>query len=543
MKPLIRLALLVPSILGALSVHAQLVLNGNLSPEQLVQNTLLGPGVTVSNVTFNGSPATVPNPQAARFLGAGCVLQLDSGLLLATGEAQVALGPNNSGSAQVEVFDNFFTDNDLDNVAGDMAMDVACLEFDFVPNGDSISFRYSFASEEYLEWVNSIYNDAFGFFLSGPGIFGPFDNDALNLAVAPGTLNYVSVNTINDVLNDAYYQDNGDGSTAPYNNDPYYIQFDGFTTGLVAGARVQCGQTYHIKMVIGDVGDPNWDSGVFIVGGSFTASGGGAISITTSTGSTTVTEGCDDGVVTITRAGTAGDLLVAIMPSGTASPNNDVGGLPTSITIPDGQASYSFPVTFSADGVPEGDETLTLCVEIAGACGGASSCATVTITDAPPIVVADGEVMSDCSGAMVDLTAEASGGTGTLHYQWSNGSVLPSISVLDGPASYTVTVTDDCGAQAVAVFSVIAPCGIEVPNVFSPNGDGANDVFEITGIEALRNHVRIYNRWGQVVFEADNYRNNWAGEDVSDGTYYYEVVADGLTAPLTGHLTILANRN
>ena len=63
----------------------------------------------------------------------------------------------------------------------------------------------------------------------------------------------------------------------------------------------------------------------------------------------------------------------------------------------------------------------------------------------------------------------------------------------------------------------------------------------IEGIERIANSVRIYNRWGNLVFEANNYRNTWDGGDVSDGTYYYEVIAQGFEEPFTGHLTILSN--
>jgi gliding motility-associated-like protein len=525
------------------SLQAQLVINSGFTPEQLVQNTLIGPGVSVSNVTFNGLPGSQVQEQLGRFLGSDCVLALDSGLIMCTGNIDVALGPNDWSSAFIELFGDEVWDEDINNVAGDWCMDNAILEFDFVPQGDSISFAYSFASEEYLEYVNAGYNDAFGFFLSGPGITGPFQNDAMNLAVVPGTMSYVSVNSVHPGSNAQYYQDNGTGNNSPYSTNPYYFQFDGFTVGLTAGATVQCGQTYHIKMAIGDVGDPNWDSGVFIQGGTFTSTGGGGVEIVTSTGNETVTEGCDTALVTISRAGMAGNMTVQVTTTGTATAATDLIGYTGSVTIPDGQSSVSFPIGFAADVQAEGSETITLCAEISGACGSTASCATLNILDAPLITLTGSDATSDCSGGDLTLTAEASGGTGSLAFAWSTGSDQASITVPDGAANYNVSVTDECGVQASLTLAVIAPCGIEVPNVFTPNGDGTNDVFEITGIESLSNVVRVSNRWGQVVFEAVNYRNNWAGANVSDGTYFYVVMADGLTAPLTGHLTILASRN
>ena len=93
--------------------------------------------------------------------------------------------------------------NDLFNVANSVpaligqafvvgsAQDAAVLEFDFVPTDDTVQFRYVFGSNEYLTWINSMFNDVFGFFVSGPGITGPFTspagfpNGSINIANVP----------------------------------------------------------------------------------------------------------------------------------------------------------------------------------------------------------------------------------------------------------------------------------------------------------------------------------------------------------------------
>jgi gliding motility-associated-like protein len=63
---------------------------------------------------------------------------------------------------------------------------------------------------------------------------------------------------------------------------------------------------------------------------------------------------------------------------------------------------------------------------------------------------------------------------------------------------------------------------IKVPNLFTPNGDGINDVFEIRGLNQYQeNQLQIVNRWGNEVFNATNYQNNWTGEGLNEGTYYY----------------------
>lgn len=108
---------------------------------------------------------------------------------------------------------------------------------------------------------------------------------------------------------------------------------------------------------------------------------------------------------------------------------------------------------------------------------------------------------------------------------------------------YTVTVADECDKVVTADVFVDSGCEIIIPNVFSPNNDGENDTFWIEGILGTTNSVKIFNRWGQLVFEANNYRNNWDGRDVSDGTYFYEVIVAGEPEAFVGHLTILNTGN
>lgn len=79
----------------------------------------------------------------------------------------------------------------------------------------------------------------------------------------------------------------------------------------------------------------------------------------------------------------------------------------------------------------------------------------------------------------------------------------------------------------VCSFNVVQ-LGLEIPNTFTPNADGRNDVFQIVGIEQYpNNHLAIFNRWGNLVYEKDQYSNTWKGENykngapLPDGAYYY----------------------
>ncbi len=63
---------------------------------------------------------------------------------------------------------------------------------------------------------------------------------------------------------------------------------------------------------------------------------------------------------------------------------------------------------------------------------------------------------------------------------------------------------------------------ISIPTLFTPNGDGRNDVFEIRGLnQYAENELSIVNRWGNEVYRQKNYQNNWSGEGLNEGTYYY----------------------
>src|SRR3990172_1041228 len=155
---------------GNFSAKAQLTVT-NAPPyntvANLVQNVLLGPGVTASNFTMNGIPIAF-----GFFDGTNSNLGLDSGIIMTSGDINLAPGPNNTGSAAL--ISSLPGDPDLNIImAPTISYDACIIEFDFIPMSDTVKFRYVFGSDEYMEWVSSFpggINDGFGFFLSGPGI-------------------------------------------------------------------------------------------------------------------------------------------------------------------------------------------------------------------------------------------------------------------------------------------------------------------------------------------------------------------------------------
>lgn len=216
--------------------------------EELVQS-LVGAGVTISNVTFRGTAAS-----AGFFTGGEAIIGFDQGVILSTGSAASVPGPNQFDDVTLAL--GLPGDANLDGlIPGYTTHDATVLEFDFVPTESYITFQYVFASDEYNEWANTSYNDVFGFFINGQ-----------NIATLPGGTVAVSINNVNHVDNTAYYRNNDrdDLLTPPYNTE-----MDGMTVVLSAQAQVTAGQTNHIKLAIADAGDHAWDSNVFLKAGSF----------------------------------------------------------------------------------------------------------------------------------------------------------------------------------------------------------------------------------------------------------------------------------
>lgn len=241
-----------------LNLHAQITTDNSLTPEELVA-LLVGPDVQVSNIAFTGTAT-----QSGTFVNNNGNLPFGEGIILSTGDIALVVGPNNSGSAGLDTGGGGYPD--LNTLSGVTTFNAAVLEFDFIATGDSLSFNYSFGSEEYNEYVGGGVNDTFGLFLDGPGISGAFENESINLAIVPGSGGTpVSINTVNLDSFEEFYTDNES------NSDANASQMDGLTVLLEAGSVLQCGETYHIRLCIADGGDGVFDSVVMLEAGSFSA--------------------------------------------------------------------------------------------------------------------------------------------------------------------------------------------------------------------------------------------------------------------------------
>jgi len=133
------------------------------------------------------------------------------------------------------------------------------------------------------------------------------------------------------------------------------------------------------------------------------------------------------------------------------------------------------------------------------------------------------EVISDAENATVTWTTSCSnfviGTSGaTLDYCADN---VPQ-SCLSDIVTLTANISNGCGTTQATWQIQSNACEVKIPNVFTPNGSQGNDSFEIEGLEKYSGaDLQIFNRWGQLVYESTNYRNDWRAVDQSEGTYWY----------------------
>lgn len=231
---------------------------------ELVTNVLLDGGSCsfTSNFQLKDNPSE-PFPSLNRswgyFTKGNSNFPFDRGIVLTSGYAIDAEGPDSGIVSEGNT--NWTGDSDATQLAQTNTFNATIFEFDFVPQGDQISFNYIFASEEYPSFAcNSTYNDVFGFIISGPGITPDPGLTGKNIALLPDG-QPVTINNVND---------QGCGNPNFYVAGPFNdIEYGGRTVPLTASSTVIPGETYHIRLLVADAGDRAFDSAVFLEAGSF----------------------------------------------------------------------------------------------------------------------------------------------------------------------------------------------------------------------------------------------------------------------------------
>jgi gliding motility-associated-like protein len=465
-------------IVGLQHAAAQMVVNTNtyINPDpatSLVNNVLLGTGVTASNIVF--TPGANSNTQIGYFNGSNSNIGLDSGIVLSSGNVLDAM-PNSFvggvGNFNPMVYPDLLNVansvppliNQAFNVSG--VFDVAVLEFDFVPSSDTVKFRYVFGSDEYQTFINSNYNDVFGFFISGPGINGPYAGNSQNIAVVPNSNPPlpITISSVQPALNGQYYIDNPNNTT---------VGLNGFTTVFTAMSPVTCGLTYHIRIAIADGSDASLDSKVFLEANSFSSQGvqlTGSVSIGDT--DSILYEGCGVATIEMMRPGdvTLGDTVHFII---SGSPNNgDYTNFADSLVYQPGQQSAFLNINAFQDNIPEGLDTITI-TTIGGVCSTLISTITMYISDVPAITAnAGNDTTINCAGDPATLHASAIGGLPGYYYTWMNGLGNNRIITVNPTetTTYVVMVQDTC-QQVLDYDTIVVNVPIVNPIVVTASAD------------------------------------------------------------------------
>lgn len=252
-------------VLSSFISHAQVVtVNTNSTLEDLIKNNLIEGCIEVSNISsqINGSSFGINS--FGYFSKDLSDFPIENGIILTTGNAISAGNTINNGILN-EGDINWGSDIDLEealNIAN--TYNATSIEFDFISVSNLIQFNYILASEEYFAYFPCDYSDGFAFLIKEAGTDQPYKN----IAVIPNTNIPVNVATIHDAIPGfcgASNQEYFDGYTIGDTN------YNGRTTLLTASETITPYVKYHIKLVIADQNDVNYDSAVFIQGNSFNA--------------------------------------------------------------------------------------------------------------------------------------------------------------------------------------------------------------------------------------------------------------------------------
>ncbi len=425
-----------------ITISAQISVT-SITPNSAVQNVLIGVGVTASNIQYHGSNAAI-----GKFTSTSASLPFSSGIILSTGLATAVSG-NATSFASTD--NSQGSDPQLAAIADAVVKDASVLEFDFIPESDTVRFRYIFASEEYPNFVGFGVNDIFGFFISGINpAGGSYTNK--NIALIPGTNTPVAIDNINDHTNTSYYINNASSSS---------LVFGGKTIILTAWARVTPCTQYHIKLAIGDVGDAVYDSGVFLEANSFSSP---RVTISpnfqTEISPGNAIEGCSDANLKIKLPFTpTSDYWLDYQVTGTATRNTDYILTPSNydyIIVPANQDSTFINIHPIMDNISEGIENIKFIIKTS-ICYDIFDTVTINIINRDSLkltLVGDTLV---CDGDSANLTATLIDGFLPHQFTWSNGATNLSQTLMpvDSISTFIINATDICNDSESDTITVI----------------------------------------------------------------------------------------
>jgi hypothetical protein len=507
MKTLFTLLL---SLMVGLS-WSQIQIDSITNQSGAIENLFLANGIFVNNISFYGDTA-----QFGTFQNGDAVnLGLNSGIVMSTGHAQSPMAASSYFINNGQVSTNL----DLSSLTGFQTYDLAQIDFDFIATGDSMTFQFVFASTEYPEWVGSSFNDIFGFFLSGPGISGTFTNGAVNIALVPGTGEFVSINTINANQNSALYIDNS-LNLANFAVDGYTVPM--FAT--IGGLNV--GEAYHITLAIADASDSALDSWVFLGGSSFQ-------------------QFCTVGLLEEQDRGSATCLLSNIKADfdytsvcGTIELENQ-----SSVAMPVANAYYdmgdgsTIPATATQYTYQNtGDFNVRLVYETVDGFTSYYTLGTFPISEiapAMPTLIQNGMtlVVDNYDGtSFVEWFTSIDGGTTFQEADGVNGPELNLMIYSTFPTHVYAGVSNGCQNTSAVVTPLVNVNELE----WSGNGlypQPADDVLYFTN--AAQKNVSIFTMQGQLVMQGNQINTQMNIESLSTGMYLIQITTDSINFETT----------
>jgi len=233
-----------------MAIASELAIDTSLSAMEMA-DMVFGSGVQVVDATYTGASNASGGYSGGDTTAPG-LTPSDSGLILSTGKATdvTQSSGNTNQSSGTSTYNGGAGNADLSAIAGMKTYDAAVLTAEFIPVGDTLTMQIVFSSEEYLEYVNSGYNDAVGIFVNGI---------KAEISVGDGS---ISIDNINDESNSNLYIDNPAGSNL------VNTEMDGLTVTMSVKAPVIAGEVNKISIGIADAGDGAYDSNLLIAADS-----------------------------------------------------------------------------------------------------------------------------------------------------------------------------------------------------------------------------------------------------------------------------------
>ncbi|KPA20272.1 hypothetical protein shim_32610 [Shimia sp. SK013] len=315
--------------------------------------TIFGDGVQVVGATYTGDGNASGVYTNGGSVSPG-VTPGDSGVILSTGNVRNFTNRNgnpNQDTNQSSNMNGIDNNSTLNGLAGANTFDGAILEVQFIPTGDTMTMQFVFASEEYPEYVNSIYQDFVAVQING---------EFVPLAIGNGE---VDPGNINGAENESLFIDNTGGA--------YNTEMDGFTLTMTLTIPVNAGVINTIQFIIADVSDSSYDSSLLI----------GADSVQTALVAET------DTVNVALNGTTMVDLLGNdINTTGGTLTITHIAGQPVAVGVPIMLGSGQI-ITLNADGtvtfVGDGDEETVNLTYLVESSTGSTDTGFITITQAP----------------------------------------------------------------------------------------------------------------------------------------------------------------